>query len=746
MDRDLRNLIARITPQITLFFACLAITLRPLISGLAANVSTNLLLQLFVLAALFFWLMDLALQRELRAAKTGLGIPLTVFWLLALLSVFVASYRASALVVLTHWTSHLLFFLVLVNLCQNRSARDTCTRALLATATVVAVYALHQRFFGLAGLKEQIEGDPDSVLRIAGIPKERLGDLMARVEMGEVFSTFVYPNALAGFLLLMIPVALGYAVDRFQAGKPGRGAWCVVAVCIAMLAALFYTGSKGGWICFVAAAGAFFLLVGRGFLRKRWLPLLVGLAVLSTLIGLGFRTGALRWGAVLDAVASFQVRQGYWQAGWQMVKDHLWLGVGLDNFAEYYPFYKEATAREVQKAHNNFLQVWAETGAFGFLAFLSIWACFFRQIAATEVAPPDPGDQPPASRSGLGAGLFAIFLAHWLVGSFTTSDKAPWLLTIGLCVCWLLVYALTAPEPGVTCRYTGLGIVAGLVGFLTHCLIDFDLYVPGIFQTVCVLMALGLASRKLAGSYTRELGARGQIVVTLMAVAVFAVAMYGALPRAAETERCKLEADTLFAEATDGDGHLRDPLRLEQAAENYSRAAELNPLWREPAAGLARCHELRWWELTRRKDDTAFRAAVKGLQQALALSPRNSAFHARLATLFEDAARYTPQLLTQYREEYVARAAAHDLKGQVGSPLLPALVEHAEAVRLFPTRPHLRIQLARAYALAGLPQRATEQYRLALELNKQMPTPQMMLGKGMMQEAEKACGRPESRK
>ncbi len=117
-----------------------------------------------------------------------------------------------------------------------------------------------------------------------------------------------------------------------------------------------------------------------------------------------------------------------------MVRENPWLGVGWGAFEKAYPRYMILGGYPVKMAHNNYLQVWAETGTVGLNVFMGIWLVFFYTF-------------------------------------------------------WRKVRSDAAGDlRGIVC---GLG--AGVIGFLTQSLIDFALYLPALAYFVFALLGLLVA-------------------------------------------------------------------------------------------------------------------------------------------------------------------------------------------------------------------------------------------------------------
>ncbi len=130
--------------------------------------------------------------------------------------------------------------------------------------------------------------------------------------------------------------------------------------------------------------------------RNAWVGLAVGLLLLAAvwrrrLLLVYPVIAVLIWlaapRAVLDrAVSAFDLRQhaNYDRlcmvvSGVQMVRDHPWVGVGLDMVPRLYPLYRrdDAPRWRVPHLHNNPLQIAAERGVGGLAAYLWLLAAFF---------------------------------------------------------------------------------------------------------------------------------------------------------------------------------------------------------------------------------------------------------------------------------------------------------------------------------------------------------------------------------
>ena len=168
--------------------------------------------------------------------------------------------------------------------------------------------------------------------------------------------------------------------------------------------------------------------------------------------------------AELANPATMMLRLGYWKTGLRMAFRNILTGVGLTNFATVYPMYQYVDASPVKHAHNDFIQLFAETGIVGLVCFTAFWLYFFyRGICRIRAA------ATGADRwlfIGLYAGVLA-FVGHSLV-DFNFSNAS---LTAAAVLLTGLFYALTplseepaprlrGPWPAAVILAVALGTVA----------------------------------------------------------------------------------------------------------------------------------------------------------------------------------------------------------------------------------------------------------------------------------------------
>jgi O-antigen ligase len=138
-----------------------------------------------------------------------------------------------------------------------------------------------------------------------------------------------------------------------------------------------------------------------------------------------------RFGTSGEDLTSIQ-RLLYWKHGWQMIKDHPWLGIGYFNFPEYYTKHHYSDIilpmliqrGRAELPHNIFIQVGTDTGFVGLAVFVGLMinsALSMRRLrrGATLV-----GDTFTANMAN---GLNLALLGYVVSGQFVTVAYYPYL-------------------------------------------------------------------------------------------------------------------------------------------------------------------------------------------------------------------------------------------------------------------------------------------------------------------------------
>jgi len=205
---------------------------------------------------------------------------------------------------------------------------------------------------------------------------------------GVPFGPYVNRNHFAGFAELVIPLALVPLV----LGKVRRERRLAVSVfALLPIVALFLSASRGGIVSFAAEIGVLALLLalrragGRHVLAGGVVLLLAFLLV----SWLGVRQILERFSSMQSLEVSVGKRAAMRHDSWRIFRDHPWTGTGLGTLPIVFPAYESLyDGKIVNHAHNDYLEMLADTGLMGALccaSFLGVlFFCSLKQLLVTD--------------------------------------------------------------------------------------------------------------------------------------------------------------------------------------------------------------------------------------------------------------------------------------------------------------------------------------------------------------------------
>ena len=237
---------------------------------------------------------------------------------------------------------------------------------------------------------------------------------------GRGSGTYISPNDFAGFLELLLPLAVAYAlVGRL---RPMVRALLVYAI-VGMLAGMAVTFSRGGWVA-VAVGLLALLIVLIGQRHHRWpaFCLLIILLIGGTIFTTRYLTTTSTYAERINKPETFmqmdwEVRRDMWVAAGQMWRDHFWVGVGPAHYDYRFRQYRPETMQmRPGWVHNDYLNLLADWGTVGGLVVLAGMAVFGAGLIRTWKDIRHPRENDPARGLdnrlalflGASAGLLAL--------------------------------------------------------------------------------------------------------------------------------------------------------------------------------------------------------------------------------------------------------------------------------------------------------------------------------------------------
>jgi len=203
------------------------------------------------------------------------------------------------------------------------------------------------------------------------------------------------PNALAGAVLLLLPLALVTIATVTHDQRTSIRVSALGTLGLLGLGGLVWSGSKSGWLI---ALG----MVAIGLLRfpwgRRWasiaipVVLVLGLAAFGLRFERYFRQGATSVGARMD----------YWRAAVQATSERPLTGTGPGTFQRPYARLKSPEAEMARLVHNDYLEQFSDSGIPGgiaYLAWILAWLLRSGRSALMGVTPCG-SPSPSAARHG----------------------------------------------------------------------------------------------------------------------------------------------------------------------------------------------------------------------------------------------------------------------------------------------------------------------------------------------------------
>jgi hypothetical protein len=276
-------------------------------------------------------------------------------------------------------------FVVVLGLSQLMTgkwqARPIVAGWLLTMGGLIAIHALYQVTgpswlpWTFAARAAAIEASPDS---LAGPTRD---GILHALREGRASGVFGSPNIFAGFLAMVLPLALAVSVMRPFKVTRVVGPMVVVLLIVGIL----YSGSRGGLLgAFVGMfMFAVLLIPSRSLVTTG--TVLVGLLMLGAVSS---PTSLERW----TATSTIQQRLAYWEAGAQIWMEAPVVGHGPGGFELHYPRHRQPFANETRFAHNWVVQWACEVGIVG-LGLFAGWigvVLFAGFVAWRRFHPRDP--------------------------------------------------------------------------------------------------------------------------------------------------------------------------------------------------------------------------------------------------------------------------------------------------------------------------------------------------------------------
>lgn len=284
----------------------------------------------------------------------------------------------------------LLFLITLTNLYRQESIQ-TIVAVLIAVGTAIAAYAGYQYLT-----------ESSKVLWFES------------PYTGRASGTYYSPNHLAGFLEMVLPLAIAFVFAGRQSATVKVLFGYAAAV---MLAGIGVTLSRGGWVA--CGVGLLVLCTVLAWHRIYRIPALVLIALLvlagvffySKHVGAQIRVERTVETFVLDRDARVQI----WKSAVSMWRDHPWFGVGPGHFDQRYRQYRTPLVQmRPGWVHNDYLNALVDWGVVGtgiILVWCVVLVLTLRRMWRFVVKRGDDFSHPSSNRFAYATGATAALVA-----------------------------------------------------------------------------------------------------------------------------------------------------------------------------------------------------------------------------------------------------------------------------------------------------------------------------------------------
>ena len=313
-----------------------------------------------------------ALRSELTLGPSASSFPLSFFPLLTQIEFFKWLTLAGLFIFLLGWRP----------LEEGDETRKQLLVAVMAAGALESLYGMFEFFSGHR--------------HILNVAAENL--------ISSATGTFVNRNYFAGYLLMVIPLSMGFLFSR-EVTRTGRyrgwrhglssldGKTLLIGFgVIVMILGLLFSASRMGILSLLLSFTLiilFFRSSRKGGRFSRGSILILGLAILwAAWIGLDAVISRF-----FTASEDFKGRWMFWVNTFQIYKDFPIFGSGLGTFFQVFPMYRSShIVGLVTHAENDFLQLLSEVGALGMspvviLFFFLLWKVFSGVRALTDGEP-----------------------------------------------------------------------------------------------------------------------------------------------------------------------------------------------------------------------------------------------------------------------------------------------------------------------------------------------------------------------
>jgi len=287
------------------------------------------------------WLFKKAIDRDWKVLNAAPFKILLIFFLWNILSTVNSDYFKESFRGIFKVGEYSLIFVVAATSLGEEKVMRRFLYVLSASAFIICIDGFIQYFTGF------------DLIRHRG--------LITKDHLHRISAAFVHPNDFGTYLFVVATIFISVLISK--GARLRERVMVFIPMALSMIS-LFLTKSRAAWLSFIAA----FLVLGMWKGRKVFAGFVVILLVVFLLLPHTSRERIFNLADLKSGTAWERVM--LWKGTANMIKEHPFLGFGVNTYSRNFPRYKPPEYPDVRFTHNSYLHMASEVGVVGALLFL----------------------------------------------------------------------------------------------------------------------------------------------------------------------------------------------------------------------------------------------------------------------------------------------------------------------------------------------------------------------------------------
>ena len=299
----------------------------------------------YIILVFLLWLFKNVFKKDSTLTSTKITLPLFLLLLITFISNIFSKYSNFNLNNL-HLTFYILLFTMTINDFNSLKWKTNFIWSILLSSSFVVLFAVYQYYIGFDDILKYISGH--------GVIYEKVvtAEIIKNVSLKRVFSTFIYPNVFAGYIIMIIPLALSLILIL----KAKLKKIFVFFLICGLIFSLYLTKSVGSFFSLFISLFIYFYLTSNYKKRVIFSSVFIFIVILFIIILL--RPDLFNFSKLDNSVLA---RLNYWKDSINIIKVSPFIGSGVNSF-------QNLTSMRVKYPHNFYIQVFCELGVIGFIS------------------------------------------------------------------------------------------------------------------------------------------------------------------------------------------------------------------------------------------------------------------------------------------------------------------------------------------------------------------------------------------